>query len=392
MRNFSVLLSLPYPEASGAAVAARVMADGGMVVRPYTIEAFRKRPPMKGATRLVGSSSIVDSARAAMRRIPRCEGIASHLMYASQAAFDHDVRRSGSIDDAAIVIGYPGAIGATWSAAHPSAVKILLMVNGTPRAQNQAVSSVAEGTASLELVPHRVAFRVQQDVLAADLVFCPSDLATKQVMEYGVPADRICTLPYGIDFSRSGRPSWRSRATVLFVGQISYRKGVDLLVQAASRNPGIDFVFLGPKVSASLVQDLPENCTYLGERGWASVEGEMLKAQALVLPSREDSFGLVVTEALSRGLPCIVSPSAGSAEVIRKCGGGLVLEELTVTGILDALDKLLPTQSCWERHRPARHILRQYLLTWEEYAAELLAACRSRLRDALEACPDRCDR
>jgi glycosyltransferase involved in cell wall biosynthesis len=42
------------------------------------------------------------------------------------------------------------------------------------------------------------------------------------------------------------------------------------------------------------------------------------------LPSYSESFGNVVLEAMQRGLPVIVTPEVGAAEVVKESGGGLV--------------------------------------------------------------------
>jgi glycosyltransferase involved in cell wall biosynthesis len=56
-------------------------------------------------------------------------------------------------------------------------------------------------------------------------------------------------------------------------------------------------------------------------------KSELLRqAVALILPSYSENFGNVVLEAMAEGCPAIVTPEVGAAEIVRRTGGGVVLE------------------------------------------------------------------
>ena len=63
---------------------------------------------------------------------------------------------------------------------------------------------------------------------------------------------------------------------------------------------------------------------------FAGVQTDMVRSYAagdvFVMPSRMDTFGLVVLEALAAGLPVILSERVGAVDVVRKAGCGIVLE------------------------------------------------------------------
>jgi glycosyltransferase involved in cell wall biosynthesis len=121
---------------------------------------------------------------------------------------------------------------------------------------------------------------------------------------------------------------------VLFLGRLSWKKGLDRLLRAFARTPagilaivGTDDENFAPqlvKLAADLriadrVRILPR--TIIG------FEKEHLFAAArlFVLPSYSENFGITVLEAMRRGVPVAVTPEVGAAEVVQRSGAGLVV-------------------------------------------------------------------
>ncbi len=104
---------------------------------------------------------------------------------------------------------------------------------------------------------------------------------------------------------------------VLFVGSISERKGVDILVKAAAllpENVGVHIV--GGQPTPDLLdiigQTPKKNVRFHSFMPKAKVLEWMRMADVFVLPTREDIWGLVVNEAMSQGLPVITSGQCGA--------------------------------------------------------------------------------
>jgi len=62
---------------------------------------------------------------------------------------------------------------------------------------------------------------------------------------------------------------------------------------------------------------------------------------AMILPSECENFGLIVSEALSFGIPCIVSEFVGVSSFIDEYSAGIVLPELTPEAIASSIQKIL---------------------------------------------------
>jgi glycosyltransferase involved in cell wall biosynthesis len=96
---------------------------------------------------------------------------------------------------------------------------------------------------------------------------------------------------------------------------------------------------------------------------------------ALVLPSVEEQWGLVVNEALAFGLPVIVSPAVGSADaLVRNLQNGFVIELGAPAGIAAAMLALDQDEALWRRMVAASH-QRAWLGDTERLADAVEALC-----------------
>jgi len=71
-------------------------------------------------------------------------------------------------------------------------------------------------------------------------------------------------------------------------------------------------------------------------------------ALALLLPSREEQFGIVVTEALASRLPVLVSPLCGAADLVASHINGFVIDTANPRGWVEAIRHLGENQKLWE--------------------------------------------
>jgi len=172
---------------------------------------------------------------------------------------------------------------------------------------------------SIEPVLPWVKRRLIEEYDRADYVATPSDFSYQSMVNHGISEDRLVKLPYGVDTDRftPGEVGDKfDQFTVLFVGQIGFRKGVVYLLEAWKRLGLKDarLVLLGQvldefkkvveKYSASL-----DNVEFAGFK--PSLE-YFQKSHLFVFPSLEEGSALVTYEALSCGLPVITTFESGS--------------------------------------------------------------------------------
>jgi len=136
-----------------------------------------------------------------------------------------------------------------------------------------------------------------------------------------------------------------SRFRFIFVGQFIERKRLDLLIDAlGALRESHDFLLTvvgsGPleqKLRERAESELPDRIDWIGSLPMTQVRKEMKAADCLVLPSRHDGWGAVVSEALMSGTPAIVSDGCGAAAVVEASGEGGVFR----SGEIYALRQML---------------------------------------------------
>jgi glycosyltransferase involved in cell wall biosynthesis len=160
----------------------------------------------------------------------------------------------------------------------------------------------------------------------------------------GYPEARIFPFAYVTDRLSGclgGKPGNAFR--FLFVGQLIPRKGVDLLLRALVRVPHCELSVIGDGPERECLQNLARACGtedrvfWPGKMDAARVQGHILDADMLVLPSREDGWGAVVNESLMAGTPVICSTACGAADLIRQPWLGSVFQSGSVPDLASSL-------------------------------------------------------
>jgi glycosyltransferase involved in cell wall biosynthesis len=183
-----------------------------------------------------------------------------------------------------------------------------------------------------------------RDIALADLILVPSDHIAETLARHGTARDRIRVVPYAADVHRfrplSGKIHGDS-CTFLFTGGICQRKGIKDLLDAwrLVRRPGWRLQLLGPLPSdPGPLTPLLEGVELLGRLPHAEVPARMAAADVFVFPSLFEGSAVVTYEALASGLPCIVTPAAGS--IVRDGVEGLVVPERDPEAIALAMERL----------------------------------------------------
>ncbi len=225
---------------------------------------------------------------------------------------------------------------------------------------------------------------------SADLITAPSRYLMSRAQRFHpVVAHKGCIIPNGISpvTKAPERPVWE-RPYLLGVGRLTYRKGFDLLLKAfiplADAHPGLDLILLGdgemrPELEAMLHQaGLDSRVHLLGWVPHSEVSRWMAGARLVVVPSRQEGFGMTALEAMAVGRP-VVATRVGALPELLLPGGNLLVEP-GVGALQKGLAGALSSRERMEDvGRKNRSLSRAY--HWDTIITQYLDAYRGVLAD-----------
>jgi glycosyltransferase involved in cell wall biosynthesis len=172
--------------------------------------------------------------------------------------------------------------------------------------------------------------------------------------------DRCTIVPYGIDTAslratdRTARLTARlrqqsQRPIVLFVGQLRYYKGLDILIRAV-QTLDVTVLIVGSGTEKAVLQRLSadlgmeDRVRFVGAVPECDLPAYYHAADLFVLPSvyRSESFGIAMLEAQACGVPCVSTELGTATSVVNQHGlSGLVVTPGSVGALTDAIRTLL---------------------------------------------------
>jgi UDP-glucose:(heptosyl)LPS alpha-1,3-glucosyltransferase len=222
----------------------------------------------------------------------------------------------------------------------------------------------------------------------SQMIQCNSEMVRDQlVARHGIPIDRLAVIPNGVDLERfhPGRRKLvgerireslgrRAGPVWLLVGSGFHRKGLDTAMRALARGGPADAQLwvVGADTTAPwrrLADELGvgNRVRFLGQR--SDVEEVYAAADALILPTRYDSFANVCLEAAAAGLAVVTSGANGAARWLGEAG--LVVDDPEdVAGFARALEELADPIRREQLGASARR--RAEAQSWPEHVRALL--------------------
>jgi glycosyltransferase involved in cell wall biosynthesis len=242
-------------------------------------------------------------------------------------------------------------------------------------------------------------------VRSAAAIICGSENSKRDLtIAYGVAADRVHVIPYGVDLARfhpgvSLDRTWADPLGIcdgylLHVGAFSSRKniptllrafahlrsrpswGVRQLVLAGSESPGLagageiykTMEQLGLTASVILPGHVPDQ----------HLPGLYAHAGALVMPSLYEGFGFPILESMAVGTPVVASNSSSIPEVAG--GAAILVPPHDEHALANAIAEMIQNRTIAKEFRE-KGLDRAHQFTWQRTARETIALYRTLVRD-----------
>ena len=371
-----------------ACAAARIV--GQDLRRQLRRRAVTEIPP-----ELVTSYPFRELVRLAVGALDRSGRLTDLVWQWAEPGFDRRVARQLHVGLRG-VYGFEYASLATFEAARARGLRVIYDVPAPePRFVRELLNREIAAFPELQTAYHRhTEAREEQRIArrraewaAANTVVANSSFTKNTYVAAGLDGKKIHVVPYGapppapravaLTGPRPGKP-----LQLLWAGTFGIRKGAHYLLDAWRKN---NFgthaqlrVYGAVTLPDRLLSPLPSGV----ELGGSIPRDQLLEAyrqsDALVFPTLCDGFGLVVTEALSQGLPVITTTSAGAADLVIHGTNGMIIPAGDAGALAEAITWCL-------EHRGELRAMREPALDtaianqWSNYRGTLSEVVRSTL-------------
>lgn len=237
--------------------------------------------------------------------------------------------------------------------------------------------------------PPALAAREGETLRAARAVVTTSAWAARRIIaQHGLSPERVHVVTPGVDPAPPA-PGTDGASRLLCVGSLTPTKGQDVLVDALARVVDLPWRcdLVGPLArDPGYVASVRAGIERHGLGGRLRLSGPLIgaaldaiyaHADLLVLPSRVESFGMVLTEALARGIPVLASDTGGVAETVGD-GPALLVPPGDPDALAAALCRWLSDAGLRDGLRQAARERRLRLDRWE-----VTVRCLARVLDGL---------
>lgn len=233
-------------------------------------------------------------------------------------------------------------------------------------------------------LPPRVRPRTYEREIAeykqADLIIVPAQFVADTFIQEGISTDKIAVVSYGVNlsvFNKIAEPA-KDSFDVLFVGNISARKGVTYLIegfkQAKIKNKKLKLVgVIAPEMRSIIEKELHSTeIEWYGPLPQSELKPLMSSSHVFCLPSIDEGFGMVTAEAMACGTPVIVTTNAGSSSLVDDSKNGFVIPIRRPDIIASKLETLAHNPQL--RDEMAKYALEsvQKLGGWDSYGEEII--------------------
>lgn len=163
-------------------------------------------------------------------------------------------------------------------------------------------------------------------------------------------SNKVAFIPHSVDttiFKPIINVPKNDKYTVLFVGKVMYKKGIDLIIKAAQSLTDVQFWIVGKGPYQQKIKEF--NLPNIKFMGFKADRKELNltynQCHCLLLPSRkykgwEELFGIVIIEAMATTLPVIAADCVGPTGIIKHKLDGLLFEKENTNQMMEAIKKL----------------------------------------------------
>jgi glycosyltransferase involved in cell wall biosynthesis len=235
-------------------------------------------------------------------------------------------------------------------------------------------------------VPRWVYARMNRELERADLILCPSTFVRDSMVNNGIRGEKCFVNPFGVNTQIfKPRPEPPVRPKFVSVGTICVRKGHPYLFRAFEQVkrqlPDAELVCVGD-IKTDIRKELPKwrgTFTYIPSLAHAELAKLLAGCTAFVMPSQEEGFARVLSEAMAAGLPILASHESGATTLVEDGVEGFIVRGRDPQHIAEAMLRVARDPDLGRRMGAAAYRKGAVGNTWQDYGDRLLTEYQRRL-------------
>jgi glycosyltransferase involved in cell wall biosynthesis len=218
-----------------------------------------------------------------------------------------------------------------------------------------------------------------KELALADVIFVASSFTKKTLREYSGFLPEIKVIPYGfpqVTQKKEYQPLENRRLKILFVGGLSQRKGLSYLFEAVEGLQNkVELTIVGRKAVAdcNALNRALEQHQWIPSLSHDQVLECMREHDIFVFPSLFEGFGLVITEAMSQGVPVITTDRTAGPDIIQDGVDGWIVPAGSSRAIKEVFTRILETPDILQKFGLAAQNKAQ-TRPWSVYGQEMADA------------------
>ena len=193
----------------------------------------------------------------------------------------------------------------------------------------------------------RKLLRKDEELRLADKIFVAGSYTASTLERASIQKNKIQIIPYGFPDTTSMSRSYykgKRKLKLLYVGSLTQRKGIaDVLHLAEYFSSSVSLTLVGKKTTHDCkpLNSMIKHHDYFPGMSHAEILRLMQSHDVLIFPSLFEGFGLVITEAMSQGMPVITTERTCGADFIQHKQNGWLIEAGNKYVLYDTVQEIL---------------------------------------------------
>jgi glycosyltransferase involved in cell wall biosynthesis len=296
--------------------------------------------------------------------------------------FDRYVSKKISRSNSSVFIGWSGmSLHSLKSAKEKGMTTILERGSSHILNQNRILQEEYKRFKIEFSIDHRFISKELKEYEKTDFIMVPSHFVYNSFIQEGILPEKLVINPFGSSgyFTPIGVKDRLSKFTVVYLGQLSIRKGLIYLFQALNSLtiPINQFrvIFIGKvekEIQLAARKYKKSNWEFVGHVDHYRLNSILTSATVGVQPSLEEGLSMVIPQLLSCGIPVIATTNTGASDIIQNGKNGFVIPIRDVDALKSKIEELYTDRILLKEMSDNALEVVKNEFTWEHYGSRYI--------------------